>query len=143
MKRLTTTFVLIFTVLFSSLFATNTKLNKEDPRYAQYENNLITGLKSDNEGLRFSSAYLLGEIKSELAVDLLTRMLRSHENENFRIMAALSLSKIGTDQALYMVKRVGKFTDHTKLATFCDKFYKARTYSLPADDKVLVSSLFE
>jgi len=143
MKRLITTFVLISAVLFSTLSATQTQMDKKDPRYTKYENNLIVGLKSDNDGLKFSSAYLLGEIKSELAVDLLIRMLRSHEDENFRIMAALSLSKIGTDQALYMVKRVGKFTDREKLATFCDKFYKAKAFSLPKDDEVLVSSLFK
>lgn len=143
MKRLITTSVLVLAVLFSSVYAVNSKIDKKDPRYAQYEANLLKGLSSTNEGLKFSSAYLLGEIESENAVDHLVNMLRSHDDENFRIMAALSLTKIGTQRALFMVKRVGKFTNSEKVAQFCETFYQAKTYPIPEQDRMLVSSLIK
>ena len=42
--------------------------------YQQIEDNLIVGVLSDNLGLRISSAYFLGEIKSEKAIIPLLKM---------------------------------------------------------------------
>lgn len=144
MKKTSITLFLIFAIILSSgIFGQNFKIPKDHPKYEKLQFNLLKALESDNEGLKFSSAYALGEMKSSAAIDLLTRMLRSHKDENYRIMAALSLTKIGTEQALFMVKRVGKFTDNKKLAAFCEKFHKIKTYPIPEEDRALAATLFK
>jgi len=87
------------------------------------EKNLIQGVDSDNTGLKVSSAYQLGEIKSEKAVLPLLKMLRNGENEEERIAAALSLTKIGTDKALYFVKSAARFDQSKRVRELCNKFY--------------------
>ncbi|MEJ2617652.1 MAG: hypothetical protein P8Z35_22040, partial [Ignavibacteriaceae bacterium] len=57
--------------------------------------NLLIGLKSDNAGLRSSSAYFLGEYNSREAVIPLMKILKSNAEEELRIQAALALIKIG------------------------------------------------
>lgn len=87
------------------------------------EKNLIQGVDSDNTGLKVSSAYQLGEIKSEKAVLPLLKMLRDGQNEEERIAAALSLTKIGTDKALYFVKSAARFDQSKRVRELCNKFY--------------------
>ncbi len=49
-------------------------------QYARAEQNLLIGLESDNQGLKESSAYMLGELKSSKAVVPLMKMLRSDDH---------------------------------------------------------------
>lgn len=97
-------------------------------QYELIEANRLIGLQSDNEGLRISCAYFLGEMKSSKAVHPLMEMLRTEQNCPARIVAALSLVKIGDPQGVYMVSRVAKFTDCEKTKKFCEKFYNSFMY---------------
>lgn len=96
-----------------------------DARKKSIETNLIMGIHSDNEGLRISSAYYLGEIKSNEAVFPLMKMLREESVEAARIMAALSLIKIEDPQGLFMVKRTAKFNDFERVRKLSEHFYNA------------------
>ncbi len=87
------------------------------------ENNLINALESDNEGLMQSAAYYLGEYKSEKAVIPLMKLLHSDCCEGLRIMAALSLTKIGTAKSLFAVKQCGIFDHSESVKKFCNQFY--------------------
>jgi hypothetical protein len=89
------------------------------------EKNLLVGLSSDNFGLRVSSAYFLGELKSEKAIIPLMKMLRSEEDERGRIMAALSLIKIENSRGIYMVKRSIEFNEFERVRDMCEHLYKA------------------
>ncbi len=99
----------------------STKLDKE--KYEQIEENLIKGMKSDNKGLQFSSAYFLGEMQSTKATNLLLEMLKDGDTEEERIIAALSLSKIKTERGLYAVKQRVKFDDSERVQRLCEIFY--------------------
>ena len=81
------------------------------------------GVNSANTGLKVSSAYHLGEIKSDKAVLSLIKMLRDSEKEEERIAAALSLTKIGTTKAIYFVKEASKYDDSKRVRELCNKFY--------------------
>ena len=69
------------------------------------EETLLTGAKSDNEGLRISSSYYLGETESEDAVIPLMDILHTDKSDQARIMAALSLFKIGDSSGIYAIKK--------------------------------------
>lgn len=143
MKKLTFLLLVIGLLLSANIFAQNYKIPKDHPKYAKMEANLIDGLRSDIKGLQFTSAFALGEMKSELAINPLIKMLRSHEDQNFRILAALSLTKIGTTRCLFMVRRIGEFVENPKVKSFCEKFLAVKKMELPETDRQLITQILE
>ncbi len=123
--------VKIFLVLFIALASATAAqgINPSDPvvkaKYSTIEANLLVGLNSDIDGLRLSCAYYLGEIKSQKAVLPLMQILRDDQCYGARIVAALSLIKIGDPQGIYMVKRTAKFNNEEGVRKMSEKFYLA------------------
>lgn len=85
--------------------------------------NLMSGLASDNKGLRESAAFMLGEEKVTRAVVPLMRMLRSSDDESSRIVAALSLCRIGEARGVYAVRQAVKFDKSERVRRLCAWFY--------------------
>jgi len=85
--------------------------------------NLMQGLCTQNKGVRESAAFLLGEEKAIEAVVPLMKMLRDCDEESSRIVAALSLARIGDPRGTYAVKQAAKFDDSQKVRTLCAWFY--------------------
>ncbi len=101
-------------------------VNKTVPKantYEAVEMNRLIGLASDNDGLRISCAFNLGEMKSKKAVFKLMQMVREGKSEEERIIAALSLIKIGDPQGVYFVKQSAKFNNCERTRKMCEKFY--------------------
>ena len=86
--------------------------------------NLMNGINSDNQGLRMSSAYLLGEFKSDEAVIPLMKILKSDDNEQSRIMSALSLLKIGDARGIFAIKQAIQFDESERVRKMCSIFYQ-------------------
>jgi hypothetical protein len=86
-----------------------------DEEYHQAEQNLLAGIKSGNLGLQTSSAYFLGEMKSDKALIPLLRIVRNGETEEARIIAALSLYKIESKIGMYRLKYLAE-SDESELA---------------------------
>ena len=86
-----------------------------DEEYHQVEQNLLAGINTDNIGLQTSSAYFLGEMKSDRALIPLLRLVRNGETEEARIIAALSLYKIESKIGMYRLKYLAE-TDESELA---------------------------
>lgn len=68
--------------------------------------NLISGISSENEGLRRSSIYFAGYYKLDTTIDALTQQLKVEENPSTRILIALSLFQIGDENAMQYVKEL-------------------------------------
>jgi len=102
-------------------------------RYQQAVQNLLIGLASENDGLRRSSAYILGDIKSDEAVIPLMRALKSGADEKTQIVAALSLCKIGDARGVFAVEQEARFNDNVKVRNSCSWFY----------DRYVQSGVFE
>ncbi len=119
--------ILILSVLITaSSYANNSAAAeiKIQKQMSQIELNLLNGLNSENEGLKFSCAYYLGEYKCSNAVIPLLSMLRENNDECSRIMAALALAKIGDQRGLYALKRVYEIEGPTRLGRLCNLFYQ-------------------
>lgn len=146
MKTKVTIFVLFLVLVgFTNAQASGKKITKDHPKYEQIEDNLLVGVNSDNFGLRVSSAYMLGEIQSERAVNPLTKMLREEQHEGARLMAALSLIKIGTERSLYVVKSNIRFNDCARVQNMCARLYKAylaKDAEKQENDKNILLSFF-
>ncbi|MCB0729591.1 MAG: HEAT repeat domain-containing protein [Ignavibacteriae bacterium] len=106
--------------LSTSIFAGVKDLEKY---YNRIEENLIVGVESDNQGLRISAAYFLGEINSEKAVIPLMKMLKSSPIEEERLIAALSLAKIKSEKGIYAIKQRIKFDESERVQRLCTIFY--------------------
>lgn len=126
MKRIVMSLgVLVLLAVLTTLAAGEDRyagLSKE--KYDAAVANLMVGLKSDNLGLKTSSAYILGELKAQEAVVPLMAMLRSGEPECCRIVAALALCRIGDSRGVYAVKCAVHFDESEQVAQKCAWFYE-------------------
>jgi len=125
MKRVVVLGVLVLLAAYTALAAGEDKyagLTKEG--YDAAVSNLMIGLKSDNQGLKESCAFMLGELKAAEAVVPLMGMLRSEEPEGCRIVAALALCRIGDERGVFAVKRAVKFDESQEVAQKCAWFYE-------------------
>ncbi len=120
--------LVLFLFASVSLYAGDKYTDCKVTNYEQTELSLLEGIHSDNFGLRISSAYMLGEIKSEKAVIPLTKMLRNSEDQRARLVAALSLMKIGTDRSTYVVKQGKRFNEFVKVRKLCKHLYNTYLY---------------
>ncbi len=123
-KTMHLTLVAMLVLLFSvtTLAGNKTNEKKETAHKAAIEN-LLVGLSSNNYGLKTSSAYVLGELKAEKAVIPLMRMLHNEKTEDARIVAALSLYKIGNPVGIYAVKMARKFDSSERVRKMCSNYY--------------------
>jgi HEAT repeat protein len=116
--------VAVFTMGFAtSSYASEKHDQVSEKKFEMAEVNLLIGLQSDNLGLRESSAYMLGELKSGKAVIPLMNILRSEEHESLRVVAALALCRIGDERGVYAVKQAVKFDDNEFVQQKCAWFY--------------------
>jgi HEAT repeat protein len=93
---------------------------------AKYElavQNLLNGVSSENEGLRRSAIYQLGELEAQDAVIPLMRVLRNNADERSRLAAAWALCKIGDLRGVYAVKQAVRFDDSKKVQLHAAWYY--------------------
>jgi len=90
------------------------RITKED-----IDINYIAGVKTTNLGLKVSAAYYLGERKSQKAVIPLMNMLHTDSTAEARIMAALSLYKIGDERGIFAIQRAVEFDENEQVRRMC------------------------
>ena len=95
-----------------------------EKEYQQFERNLLVGIKSDNIGLQTSSAYFLGEMKSDKSLIYLLKLARYGDTEESRIIAGLSLYKIESDIGMYLLKSLRNSDNSEKVRRTFDRIYK-------------------
>ena len=88
-------------------------------------NTLLEGLNTENRGLQAGCAYMLGELCCDRSVITLLDILHSNPSEELRILAALSLYKIGDSRGIYAIKQAIKFDESERVSRLCEKFYSA------------------
>lgn len=121
MKNKKMFFVLTFLgILITSVFAGSNAIPTE-----LIEENYLVGISSTNQGLKVSSAYFLGEMKSSKAVIPLMKILREDKSESARLASALALVKIGDARGIFIVKRTIDFNDHEKVRKLAKHLYSA------------------
>lgn len=118
MKNLNKMMLLALILFLSSAVMAGTNTTSTD-----VENNLLVGLQSENLGLKTSSAYYLGTYGTSKSVIPLMKILKSGETEEERISAAVALSKINSEQALFAVKQRAKYDDSERVRRLCAMFY--------------------
>ncbi len=98
------------------------------------ETNLLIGVASDNLGLRLSAASILGDLGTDRSVIPLMKMLHDG-NEEERIVAALSLSRLGDGRGEYAVARAVQFDPSEKVQRLAAWYYNQ--YVIPKPDETV------
>jgi len=96
--------------------------NEEE--YSLIEDNLLLGVKSNNVGLQTSSAYFLGEMKSNKAMIPLLKLVKNGKTEESRIIAALSLYKIESKIGMYRLKELAQTDESEMVRKVFDRLYR-------------------
>jgi len=86
---------------------------------------LLGGIKTENLGLQASCTYMLGELCCKRSVITLLDILHNNPSEELRILAALSLYKIGDPRGIFAIRQAVKFDTSERVSRLCEKFYKA------------------
>lgn len=127
MKKLKVVSIVITSVILSSAIMYSQPVPKCSIQMneTQIFKNLLIGSKSCNKGLSGSCVYMMGELCCKVSVIPLLSLLHNSECEEIRILAALSLCKIGDARGIYAVKRAAIFDESQRVKRLCDLFYKA------------------
>lgn len=123
-RSIVSAFVILVLLLSSISFGNSSPAKKATLNRDLIVINLLNGINSDNEGLKYSSAYFLGDLKSKESVIPLLKILHNDKNDEARIMAALSLSKIKDARGIFAVKQAIKFDKSDRVKKMCSIFYK-------------------
>lgn len=125
MKRLTLLFAVSLFLIFSfQILPQETTVKTSAEMEACFET-LQQGLNSDNTGLIAGCAYMSGELRCERSIIPLMKMLHNSESEELRILAALSLYKIGDSRGIFAIKQSIKFDESERVQRMCSIFYNA------------------
>lgn len=127
MKKLLFFLIILLAVLFLSanVFSQPVPMQTRELNENQISENLLIGMKSCNKGLCASCTYLIGEFCCKSSVIPLMKLLHNAECEEIRILAALSLCKIGDARGVYAVKRSAVFDESSRVKKLCGLFYRA------------------
>jgi hypothetical protein len=125
--RLLLPLALLFIAAFS-LYADDPALPAHANR-SLIERNLLVGLSSTNDGLRYSCALRLGELKSTRAVIPLMALLKQCDNFKLKTAAAWALCNIGDARGTYAVKREVSFNECGKTKLVCAWYYETMVKS--------------
>jgi HEAT repeat protein len=103
------TIVLLIAMIFpvSFILAQNNSI-KEVTSHKYALDNLLAGIKSDNEGVRRSSIYYTGKYKIAEAELALIEQLKIESNPSTRTLIAFVLYKLGSEEGLGEVKKIAR-----------------------------------
>jgi len=119
-----------FAVLLLVLsLVTNFTVAQKNNESARFNTNsaksLIMALNTDNEGLKRSAVYFAGYYKIDEAVESLSDILNSNENDiKTKTLAAYSLYQIGDDECMDVLKDASKYCSDKKLCSKCRMMYE-------------------
>lgn len=131
---------IICTVFTISFFSNQSQASEQLKNREAVVKSLLIGINSENYGLRTSSAYMIGELNITEAVIPLMRMLKSETNEEARIMAAVSLFKIGDARGIFAVKQAIRFDPSARVSRMCEKIYNSYRQAESINEVVLAGN---
>jgi hypothetical protein len=125
MKRSILLFAVSLIPLFSFQILPQETADQNSKQMEACFETLKLGLNSNNLGLQAGCAYMVGEVNCQRSVICLLKILHNSSSEELRILAALSLYKIGDSRGIFAIKQAIKFDESRRVQRICEIFYKA------------------
>ena len=85
--------------------------------------NLLDGISSKNDGVKRSSIYFVGYYRIAEAEKALIEQLKKEQNPSNRILIALVLYELGSDDGLLEVKKLASNDDNQKVRRMSTHIY--------------------
>jgi HEAT repeat protein len=123
-KQRTVKIVLLIAVFFLSTAAMAQKQSISDVTTNEYAlKNLITGIQSENNGLKRSSIYFAGKYRIAEVENVLIQQLEKEEDASTRILITLVLYEIGSEEGLLMVQQLAENDDNERVRRMATHIY--------------------
>ena len=85
--------------------------------------NLLDGIKSENDGVKRSSIYFVGHYRIAEAEEALIEQLKKEQNPSNRILIALVLFELVSEDGLLEVKKLASNDDNQKVRRMSTHIY--------------------
>ena len=85
--------------------------------------NLVAGIQSDNTGVKRSSIYFAGKYRIAEAEDALINQLNEEENAGTRILIALVLYEMGSEEGLLEVQKLSLNDEDAKVRRMATQIF--------------------
>ncbi|MCW8961529.1 MAG: HEAT repeat domain-containing protein [Ignavibacteriaceae bacterium] len=116
------TAVLLVAVLTGSVYTqTNSIKDVTLNKYALQ--NLVAGIQSDNTGVKRSSIYFAGKYRIAETEDVLIAQLKEEKDPSTRILIALVLYEMGSEEGLIEVKKLSMNDKDAKVRRMATQIY--------------------
>ncbi|MEJ2105024.1 MAG: HEAT repeat domain-containing protein [Ignavibacteriaceae bacterium] len=116
------TVVLLVAVLMSSGYAQmNSIKDVTTNKYALQ--NLVAGIQSDNTGLKRSAIYFAGKYRVAETEDVLVAQLKEEKDASTRILIALVLYEMGSEEGLKEVQKLSLNDENAKVRKMAMQIY--------------------
>jgi HEAT repeat protein len=116
------TVVLLSAFLVSAGFAQKNSINEiTNNEYAL--KNLVAGIQSDNTGVKRSSIYFAGKYRIAEAEDALINQLNEEEDAGTRILIALVLYEMGSEEGLLEVQKLSLNDEDAKVRRMATQIF--------------------
>ena len=125
MKRQTILFAFSLLLLLTIQILPQEIANQNNSAKEACIETLLKGLQTENRGLQAGCTYMLGELCCNRGIITLLDILHSNPSEELRILAALSLYKIGDSRGIFAIKQSIKYDESDRVSRLCEKFYRA------------------
>jgi len=125
MKRSNILFAVSLILIFSFQILPQETADQNSSEMEACFKTLQQGLNSDNLGLQAGCGYMVGELSCQRSVITLLKLLHDCPSEELRILAALSLYKIGDSRGIFAIKQAIKFDESKRVQRMCEIYYKA------------------
>jgi len=120
----TLNFVLLLSIFLLSSAAIAQKQSIGDVTTNEHAlNNLITGIQSENDGLKRSSIYFAGKYRIAEVENILINQLQKEEDPSTRILIALVLYEMGSIEGLLVVQRLAQNDDNERVRRMATHIY--------------------
>ena len=115
MKRSILLFAVSLILLFSFQILPQETADQNSRQMETCFETLKLGLNSNNLGLQAGCAYMVGEVNCQRSVICLLKILHNSPSEELRILAAVSLYKIGDSRGIFAIYQAIKMDESRRV----------------------------
>ena len=116
------TVVLLAAVLTGSVYAQKNSI-KDVTTNKHSLQNLVAGIRSDNAGVKRSSIYFAGKYRIAETEDALIEQLKNEKDASTRILIALVLYEMGSEEGLLEIKNLSQKDEDAKVRRMSTNIY--------------------
>jgi len=120
-KGLLTVILLAVAIMSTGFAQKNSIKDVTNNEYAL--KNLIVGIKSDNTGVKRSAIYFAGKYRIAEVEDVLINQLNEEEDASTRILIALVLFEMGSEEGLLEVQELSQNDENAKVRRMATQIF--------------------